>query len=68
MSINSRLFQMISIRFWWPFQEAETQPENGRYRLCHVIETEVQKDEVDDEGETIRTLAIFPYVRYVRKR
>jgi len=44
----------MEIMLWWPYQEAPSQPEGGRFRKVHVIETEVQKDEQDDEEETMQ--------------
>merc|ERR1712131_361816 len=44
----------MELMLWWPYQEAPTQPEGGRFRKVHVIETEVQKDEQDDEEETLQ--------------
>lgn len=44
----------MEIMFWWPYQETAAQPESGRFRKVHVIETEVQKDEHDDEDETLQ--------------
>ena len=45
------IINYFKLRLWWPYQEAPSQPEGGRFRKVHVIETEVQKDEQDDEGE-----------------
>ena len=45
------IINYYEFRLWWPYQEAPSQPEGGRFRKVHVIETEVQKDEQDDEGE-----------------
>merc|ERR1712142_454380 len=44
----------MEIMLWWPYQETPAQPEGGRFRKVHVIETEVQKDEQDDEEETLQ--------------
>ena len=35
---------------WWPYQEKDSLPKDGRYREAHVIETEVPNNENDDEG------------------
>lgn len=44
----------MEIMLWWSYQEAPSQPEGGRFRKVHVIETEVQKDDQDDEEETMQ--------------
>jgi len=44
----------MEIELWWPYQETEKVPEGGRFRKVHVIETEVQKDEHDDDDETLQ--------------
>ena len=49
---------ILSFRFWWPYQETAAQPESGRFRKVHVIETEVQKDEHDDEGKRNKIIII----------
>ena len=49
---------MTFLRLWWPYQETPAQPEGGRYRKVHVIETEVQKDEQDDEGKKAKSLIV----------
>ena len=53
------IYSKCLIQAWWPYQEAPTQPEEGRWRLAHVIETEIPKDDRDDDGKLSFSLKIL---------
>ena len=40
----------MTIMVWWPYQEKDSMPKDGRYREAHVIETEVPWNDKDDDA------------------
>ena len=46
----------MTIEAWWPYQETPTQPKDGRWRVAHVIETEMPRDDRDDEELTLKVM------------
>lgn len=44
----------MEIMLWWPYKENDKQPDEGRFRKVHVIETQAQRDDRDDPVETLQ--------------
>merc|ERR1711935_174729 len=46
----------MTIQAWWPYQETATAPKEGRWRVAHVTQTELPRDDRDDEDLKINTM------------